>query len=177
LREVAISVIHPPFIVRRAIQAEERTMLITPVTYTLAVGAAQGPTPMNAFDNALLAAGIGNVNLMKVSSILPGGAKYVESLEIPPGSLVPTAYCTWTSEVPGEHIAAAVGVGLSRDSFGVIMEYAGTGTREHAEAEVSRMLEAAFQRRHMKLQEIRIRGVDHQVRTLGSVVAAAVLWY
>lgn len=152
-------------------------MLITPVSYTLAVGAAPGPTPMNAFDNALLIAGIGNVNLMKVSSILPPGAKFVESLEIPPGSLVPTAYCTWTSEIPDEHIAAAVGVGLSRDSFGVIMEYAGTGTREYAESEVSRMLEAAFHQRQMKLHELRIRGIDHQVRTVGSVVAAAVLWY
>jgi hypothetical protein len=29
----------------------------------------------------------------------------------------------------------------------------------------------------MKLHEVRIRGVDYQVKTLGSVVAAAVLWY
>ena len=152
-------------------------MLVTPVSYRLAVGAAEGLTPLNAFDNALLAAGIGNVNLVRVSSILPPGAKYVEALQIPPGSLVPTAYCTCTSAVPGEWITAAVAVGLSRDSFGVIMEYEGTGKREEAEAEVTRMLEAAFERRKMKLHEVRIQGVDHQVKTLGSVVAAAVLWY
>ncbi len=34
-------------------------------------GSAEGTTPLNAFDNALLAAGIGNINLVKVSSILP----------------------------------------------------------------------------------------------------------
>lgn len=152
-------------------------MLATPVSYTLAVGTAEGPTVLNAFDNALLEAGIGNVNLMKASSILPPGAKYVEGLHIPPGSLVPTAYCTWTSETPGEEIAAAVGVGLSRDSFGVIMEYAGTGTRREAEAEIARMLQAAFHRRQMELVEVRIRGVDHRVKRLGSVVAAVVLWY
>lgn len=152
-------------------------MLATPVSYTLAVGTAEGPTVVNAFDNALLEAGIGNVNLMKASSILPPGAKYVEGLHIPPGSLVPTAYCTWASETPGEEIAAAVGVGLSRDSFGVIMEYAGTGTRREAEAEIARMLQAAFHRRQMELVEVRIRGVDHRVERLGSVVAAVVLWY
>ncbi|MBW8005621.1 MAG: arginine decarboxylase, pyruvoyl-dependent [candidate division NC10 bacterium] len=152
-------------------------MMITPVSYTLAVGAAEGLTPLNAFDNALLAAGIGNVNLLKVTSILPPGATYVEALQIAPGSLVPTAYCTVTSGVPGERIAAAVGVGLSRDSFGVIMEYEGMGTREEAEADVARMLEAAFDWRQMKLDEVRIRGVDYQVKTVGSVVAAAVLWY
>lgn len=151
--------------------------MLTPVTYTLAVGAAEGPTPMNAFDNALLAAGIGNVNLLKVSSILPRDIKYVDRLEIRPGSLVPTAYCTWTSEVPGESIAAAVGVGISRDSFGVIMEYAGTGVRQEAEAEVGQMLETAFEQRQMKIDKVKIRGVDFQVKTLGSVVAAAVLWY
>ncbi|MFQ5848633.1 MAG: pyruvoyl-dependent arginine decarboxylase [Candidatus Methylomirabilales bacterium] len=152
-------------------------MLVTPVSYTLAAGAAEGPTPLNAFDNALLAAGIGNVNLMRVSSILPPGAKYVEALQIPPGSLVPTAYCTWTSGIPGERIAAAVGVGLSRDSFGVIMEYEGRGTREKAEAEVRRMLEVAFEQRQMKLHDVRVRGVDYRVKALGSVVAATVLWY
>lgn len=152
-------------------------MLVTPVSYTLAVGASEGVTPLNAFDNALLVAGIGNINLVKVSSILPPAVTYVESLEIPPGSLVPTAYCTVTSQVPGERIAAAVGVGISRDSFGVIMEYEGTGMREEAEAEVARMLEAAFAQRQMKLDEVRIRGVDYQVKTIGSVVAAAVLWY
>ena len=152
-------------------------MLVTPVSYTLAVGAAEGPTPMNAFDNALLAAGIGNVNLVRVSSILPPSAKYVEALQIPPGSLVPTAYCTYTSAVPGERITAAVGVGLSRDSFGVIMEYEGTGKREEAEAEVARMLEAACAQRQMRLHEVRIRAIDHRVKTVGSVVAAAVLWY
>jgi arginine decarboxylase len=152
-------------------------MLITPVSYTLAVGAADGVTPLNAFDNALLDAGIGNVNLLKVSSILPPGSKYVEAFQIPPGSLVPTAYGTVTSVVPGERIAAAVGVGLCRESFGVIMEYEGTGTRQEAEAEVARMLEAAFEQRQMKLDEVRIRGVDCQVKTIGSVVAAVVLWY
>jgi len=152
-------------------------MLVTPVSYTFAVGAAEGPTALNAFDNALLEAGIGNVNLIKASSILPPGAKYLEELSIPPGSLVPTAYCAWTSETPGEEIAAAVGVGLSRDSFGVIMEYAGTGNRREAEAEIARMLEAAFHRRQMELTEVRIRGVDHWVERLGSVVAAVVLWY
>ena len=151
-------------------------MLVRPVRYTLAVGGAEGCTALNAFDNALLAAGIGNVNLLKVSSILPPGVTYMEAIDIPPGSLVPTAYCSRTSEDPGEHIAAAVGVGLSRDSFGVIMEYSGPGTREHAEVKIVAMLKAAFEEREMELHETKIRAVDHQVKHLGAVVAA-VLWY
>src|SRR5688500_13102541 len=34
-------------------------------------GHSEGGTTLNAFDNALLVAGIGNINLIKVSSILP----------------------------------------------------------------------------------------------------------
>ena len=50
-------------------------------TVTLAAataGHAEGGTTLNAFDNALLAAGIGNINLIKVSSILPPDVPVVE---------------------------------------------------------------------------------------------------
>ncbi|MFO7311775.1 MAG: pyruvoyl-dependent arginine decarboxylase, partial [Bacillota bacterium] len=39
-------------------------MLPTPRKFTLVSGAAEGTTPLNAFDNALLASGIGNLNLL-----------------------------------------------------------------------------------------------------------------
>ena len=55
-------------------------------------GTAEGGTPLNAFDNALLAAGIGNVNLIKVSSIVPPEVDIVDLPPIKPGALVPTAY-------------------------------------------------------------------------------------
>src|SRR5262249_17098555 len=41
-------------------------------------GSAEGTTELNAFDNALLAAGIGNINLVKVSSILPPNTEIVD---------------------------------------------------------------------------------------------------
>jgi arginine decarboxylase len=77
-----------------------------------------------------LAAGIGNLNLLRVSSVLPPGAEYVEKLSIPPGSLTPTAYGTITSVVQGQQIAAAVGIGFTKDTFGMIMEYSGLAARK-----------------------------------------------
>lgn len=152
-------------------------MLETPTCYGLAVGAAEGETELNAFDNALLEAGIGNVNLIKVSSILPPKAAYCEEVALPAGALVPTAYASISGCTPGERLAAAVGVGLSRDGFGVIMEFHGHCGREEAEQQVEEMLHAAFARRHMPLTETRIRAVEHTVRRLGAAVAAVVLWY
>ncbi|MCI0371809.1 MAG: arginine decarboxylase, pyruvoyl-dependent [candidate division NC10 bacterium] len=152
-------------------------MLETPTCYTLAVGAAEGETELNAFDNALLQAGIGNVNLVKVSSILPPKAAFCPEVALPTGALVPTAYASISGSTPGERLAAAVGVGLSRDGFGVIMEFHGHCGKGEAEQRVEEMLQAAFAQRRMPLMEMRIRAVEHTVGRLGAVVAAVVLWY
>ena len=153
-------------------------MLETPRKFTLLAGAAEGPTRLNAFDNALLAAGIGNLNLVRVSSILPPGAVEVPTLEIPEGALTPTAYGTITSEEPGVSIAAAVAVGMGEDGhYGVIMEYSGHGTRAHAERIVRTMVAEAFASRHRELGRVIVRVVDHKVERIGCAFAAVALWY
>lgn len=151
-------------------------MLPIPKNYTLAAGAAEGATSLNAFDNALLAAGVGNLNLIRVSSILPAGARRVEYLDLPPGSLTPTAYGSITSDTPGERIAAAVAVGVSERGFGVIMEYAGRCSREEAEAEVRKMAEEALRGRGLKMVELYVRAVEHRVEKIGCAFAAVALW-
>src|SRR3989338_11681509 len=89
------------------------------------VGHAEGGTPLNAFDNALLAAGIGNISLIKVSSIVPPDVSIIELPKIKPGALVPTVYAAMTSVVPGQTVAAAVGYALPDDPAkpGGIMEF------------------------------------------------------
>lgn len=152
-------------------------LLPTPKKFTLVAGAAEGATPLNAFDNALLISGIGNLNLVRVSSILPPAAQFVESLDIPPGSLTPTAYGYITSDRPGEQIAAAVGIGFTDDTFGVIMEWEGHGTAEQAEAEVRRMLEEAFRARNLRLSHMMFKSAEHRVERCGCAFAAVALWY
>ena len=52
---------------------------ILPKHYFVVSGAALSPvSPLNAFDEALKAAGIHNLNLVKVSSILPKGVTYLK---------------------------------------------------------------------------------------------------
>lgn len=152
-------------------------MLPTPKKFTICAGSAEGPTRLNAFDNALLAAGIGNLNLLRVSSVLPPGAEYVEKLAIPPGSLTPTAYGTITSSTPGERIAAAVAIGFSEDTFGMIMEYSGVCSKEEAEQEVTRMVEEAFRQRNMPLAKVMVKGTEAVVERIATAFAAVALWY
>jgi len=140
-------------------------------------GSSEGLSELNAFDGALLKAGVANVNLVKISSILPPGAEYGEKLDIPPGSLVPTAYGTIVSGDRGEKIAAAVSVGLSKDSFGVIMEFAGRCGQAEAEDKVRQMVEEAFKIRALPIAKVMVRGVEHVVADTGCAFAAVVLWY
>ena len=149
-----------------------------PTRYCLVAGSGEGYSCLNAFDTALLAAGIGNMNLLKVSSILPAGARQVSEISLPPGSLVPTAYAALTSDVPGEVISAAVAVGHgSRAEHGVIMELSGRRPAREIEAEIRRMVEDAFARRGRKLVEVQVKSIEHVVRRTGCAFAAVALLY
>jgi len=152
-------------------------VLPTPKKYFVTAGAAEGTSKLNAFDNALLAARIGNINLIRVSSILPPGTRYEPDLTFPPGSLVPTAYGYIVSDIPGELIAAAVGVGISRESFGIIMEFSGKCNETEARAKIEGMIREAFERRKMEMVEMRIASVEHRVAHIGCALAAVPLWY
>lgn len=141
-------------------------------------GSGEGRTRLTAFDAALLKAGVGNFNLLKVSSILPPGAVEHTALQIPPGALLPIAYGTINSDAPGEIISAAVAAGVSRqESYGVIMETTGRCSKNKLEIKIKAMVEEAFRMREIPLQEIRLRSVEHRVIHCGSVFAGLVLWY
>lgn len=152
-------------------------MLPTPTKYALVTGKGDGQTILTAFDAALLDAGAGNLNLLRVSSILPPNCEFVPKLEIPPGSLVPIAYGTISSKTPGDTIATAIGVGISDDTYGVIMEFEGFCTREEAEQTVANMVREGFANRHLPLIKLQVKGIEHKVENIGSVFAAAVLGY
>lgn len=155
-------------------------ILRTPSTHTFVAGASEGFAPLNAFDGALLEAGIGNTNLIKVSSIIPPGTEEVplEALRLPPGALVPIAYAAMESDIPGSIISAAVAAAWPEDADkpGVIMEYNAHGHREDTEAVVRRMAEEAIRRRGWKVRAVRSTAIDHKVEKIGAVFAGVVLW-
>jgi arginine decarboxylase len=152
-------------------------MLPTPQRFTLVAGSAEGDTQLTAFDKALLVAGVGNLNLIRVSSILPPGAEFIQQVDILPGSLTPIAYGTISSEVPGRLISAAIGVGAISGSFGVIMEFTGTCTKAEAEKMVEKMVREALAIRNAHPERIRIKATEHVVEKVGCSFAGVVLWY
>lgn len=156
-------------------------MVKTPNVYTLVKGSAEGRTRLNAFDMALLEAGVGDTNLMRMSSILPPSAKQVNvnDLHLPKGGLVPLAYATIDGTTPGRIISAAIAVGIPEDSSepGVIMEFEDHAPLSTVEDIVQQMVVDGFEYRNRKLKEIKSIGIEHNIERCGAVFAAAVLWY
>jgi arginine decarboxylase len=137
-------------------------------------GRAEGPTELNAFDNALLDAGIGNINLIKVSSIIPPNAQIVEVPEFKAGEMVNCVLAQVTSNKVGDKISALVAVALS-DDLGCVVEHSAVNKHpkqlvREARAMVKHMMEI----RERTINKIIVEQENHTVQNWGAVVAAVV---
>lgn len=150
----------------------------TPTHYFLVSGASDGFTPLNAFDGALLQAGIGNTNIVRMSSIVPPHCKRISPVALPPGALVPAAYAAITSDVPGEIISAGVAVALPEDENqnGLIMEYSAKGDQRKIEEMVRNMAMEGMKLRGWKIKDLKSVAIEYRIKTIGAALAAVVLW-
>jgi arginine decarboxylase len=150
----------------------------------LTSGTGEGSTKLNSFDKALVDAGVGNLNLMKVTSILPARARIIDlrqdgkQVDIPFGCLVPTVYTTIASDVPGQRIACGLVLAVPEDRNinGVIFEVSMVGSREDVSAILDGMAEEAAKLRNMRRFEIVKTISEYTVDSkMASVVSAALL--
>ncbi len=126
--------------------------------YKHGAGVGVSKSPLVSFDKALLNAGVGNYNLVRLSSILPAHCEQVinGNIDIPEGSLLPVAYSTISSNTYGDRLVSTIGVGLpeDEDKVGVIMEYSTKNVDvEDAIDTLSGMITEAFEERGWKLKE------------------------
>lgn len=137
-------------------------------------GRAEGPTKLNSFDNALLDAGIGDVNLIKVSSIVSGKTKIVELPKLEGGAMVNCVLSHAFSDQRGDIITAVIVVARA-DSLGCVVEHSAVNrdpqeVKIEAEAMVNYMMEI----RGLKIKELNTEMVSHEVISMGSAVAALI---
>ena len=149
-----------------------------PKTYFLVSGASEGYTPLNAFDGALLNAGIGNTNLIKISSIIPPHCKEIQPITFPQGTIVPTAYASISSDIPGEIISAAVAIALPKGDkqSGLNMEYSARGRRKEIERIAKNMASEGMKIRQQETKEIKSISAEYKVKKIGAAFAAVILW-
>jgi arginine decarboxylase len=152
----------------------------TPTKFFLVSGSSEGFSLLNAFDGALLASGVGDTNLVRMSSILPPGCVEVKPapVPLPQGALVPVAYASLYSDVPGEIISAAVAIGIPEDAdrAGLIMEYSARAEERVVVEQVKKMAEKGMELRKRPIKEIISISATFKVVTIGAVFAGVVLW-
>lgn len=161
-------------------------MWILPTRVVLTSGTGTGSTALRALDAALLNAGIGDFNLVRVSSIVPAGAEvcYMERggkgyvAKISKGTIIPVVYSMVTSGEVGETIAAALAVGIPQDRNrnGVIFEASVVGSKQTAEDQACRMVEEALLARRNGPFEIMSVSAEVVINDrIGCAVSAALL--
>jgi len=152
----------------------------TPTKFFLVSGSSEGFSLLNAFDGALLASRVGDTNLVKMSSILPPGCEEIKPppVPLPQGALVPTAYASLCSDVPGEVISAAVAIGIPKDvkHAGLIMEYSARAEESVVVEKVKKMVEKGMELRNRAIKDVMAISATYKVVAIGAVFAGVVLW-
>ena len=142
--------------------------------------------PATAFDLALCDAGIGDCNLVEVSSILPANATETEqsNVVLTPGAIT---FCVMSRAdgVQGEVIGAGIGYGWLGEEdahdahhrdFGIICEHHGHYSRGYLGEKITEKLYKMAEIRNMNLvgKGLITKSVEVEAGSFGSVVIALV---
>jgi len=95
--------------------------------YHLVTSSGCGGTELSAFDDALYSANVGNLNIVKISSIIPPFSKKCDNIpdSIADGSMIHCAFSYKVCKEVGKQIVSVLGVAIPDDLnlSGVIMEH------------------------------------------------------
>lgn len=153
--------------------------MVGDVKFALGAGKGVAEDYILAFDRALREAGFSDYNLLKVSSVLPAGARLVGAVDMPKGSLLPIAFGEKASNVRGQRIGAAVAVAVpeSPKDIGIIMEVTGEESADTLRKKAEALALLAMEDRGIAVKEVLSAGVDAVVEEGYTCVFAGVaIW-
>ena len=137
-------------------------------------GSDEGPTKLNAFDNALSNAGIGDVNLIKVSSMLAGNAEIQNLPELKAGAMVNCVLSHVTSDNPGDEITAVIAVAIG-EKLGCVVET--TGINRNSDElidEAKEMVTYMMNKREVDVKEMIVEYSTAKVENIASAISAVI---
>jgi len=137
-------------------------------------GKAEGPTKLNSFDNALLDAGIGNVNLIKVSSMLERNTVVMNLPKLTPGSMINCVLSCVSSDKKGDLISASVAIAIGENLGCVIENSQINRDPEEVRKESIAMVKYMMEVREETIHELIVEEINHTVENIGTVVASVV---
>ena len=137
-------------------------------------GKDEGPTKLNAFDNALIDAGIGDVNLIKVSSMLAGNVEIVDLPTLKAGSMVNCVLSEITSDVKGEEITAVIALAIGEE-LGCVVETTGRDKNPDELVEEAKfMANYMMEKRGVEIRDLIVESSTATVENIASVIASVV---
>ena len=137
-------------------------------------GKDEGPTKLNAFDNALTDAGIGDVNLIKVSSMLAGNAEIEKLPTLKAGAMVNCVLSEITSDNPGDRITAVIAVAIG-EKLGCVVETNGINKDlNELVDEAKMMVEYMMDKRGVEIKDLLVESSTTTVENIASVVASVI---
>lgn len=137
-------------------------------------GNSEGPTELNAFDNALYEAEIGDVNLIKVSSMLEANTEVEKLPKLKAGSMVNCVLSSISSNKKGDELTACVAVAIG-DELGCVVETNGINQDpEEVKNEAMDMVKYMMNKRDVKIKELIVEEAHHTVEEIGSAIAAVI---
>jgi len=145
-------------------------------------GIGKGSTALSAFDDALHNAGIGNFNLVELSSVIPKNAiiKIEEKYNLPHdiGHIQPVVISHNESNEKGIEISAGLGWAIAEEG-GVFIEISGCFSSEDCLTKISMSLDDMIKRRNWNWKE---NNNNHIIKAVvgeefSSVVVCAIYTY
>lgn len=137
-------------------------------------GKDEGPTKLNAFDNALSKAGIGDVNLIKVSSMLAENTKIETLPKLKAGSMVNCVLSEVTSDRPGDEITAVIAVAIGSE-LGCVVEASGINeNKKDLEKKAGEMVEYMMNKRNVEIEKLIIESQTATVENIASAVVSVI---
>ncbi len=139
-------------------------------------GESEGKTLLSAFDRALLKAGIHNLNLIPLSSVIPPNSVVEEvgntHLAKGIGDVLYVVMASFGCKKPGVVISAGLGW-VQTEKGGLFIESKGEFSQEDCEEEIRIGLTEMLEARGWK-GEIKKKVISHEVLEVANVTVAAV---
>jgi arginine decarboxylase len=148
-----------------------------PSHYTLVSGIGFSDYALVAFDKACQDAGIGDYNLVKVSSILPSKCLFSNLISIKKGSIVWVAYAIKTITLGVGSVGVAV-ASATTDENGVIFEHSADVDYD-IEKDLKHMCQEAMRNRCREIHELKSSSkivINTSKNKYASAIAAVVMW-
>ena len=134
----------------------------------------EGPTKLNAFDNALAQANIGDVNLIKVSSMLGANTEIVDLPPLKTGSMINCVLSETTSDKKGDKLISTLAIAIGKN-LGCVAENSAINQNEETLInETKFMVEYMMKKRKEPIEKLIIKKSTHVVEKTGSAIAALI---